>query len=54
MKTLKRRLLELEVELAIHRREAETFDEEKLINHVMYAAKELIEYMEKKDGSSSS
>jgi len=49
--TLKRRILELEVELAIHRKKAETFEEEKLINHVLYAAKELMDYLEKRDGS---
>ena len=54
MKTLKRRLLEMEFELLIHRKEAAVFEEEKLINHVLYATKELVEYLEKQDGSSSS
>ncbi len=54
MKTLLRRLLEMEVELLIHRKKAEDFEEEKLLNHVIYANRELIEYLEKKDGSSSS
>lgn len=54
MKTLKRRLLELEFELIVHRKDAEVFEEEKLINHVLYATKELVEYLEKRDGSSNS
>lgn len=54
MKTLKRRLLEIEVELLVHRREADTFEEEKLINHVTYAVKELVDFLEKRDGGSSS
>ena len=54
MKTLKRRLLELEFELIVHRKDAMVFEEEKLINHVLYATKELVEYLEKQDGSSSS
>lgn len=54
MKTFRRRLLEMEVELVIHRKTAEDFEEEKLINHVLYATKELVEFLEKRDGSSGS
>lgn len=54
MKTLKRRLQETEAELLIHRKMAEDFEEEKLMNHTIYAVKELIEYLEKNDGSSGS
>lgn len=54
MKTLKRRLLELEMELLIHRKKASDFEEEKLLNHVIYAVKELMEFLEKENGGGGS
>ena len=54
MKTLIRRLLEMEVELMIHRKKAEDFEEEKLMNHAIYANKELIKFLEEQENGRSS
>lgn len=54
VRDLERRLLELQVELLIARKKAENFEEEKLLNHAIYANKELLDFLEKRNGSGSS
>ena len=51
---LRRRLLELEFELLCRRNKTVEFEEEKLLSHVIYAGKELLKYLEKKNGSGGS
>jgi len=52
-KTFQERMLITRLDLLIERKMAREFEEEKLINHALYAVKELVEYLEKKDGSDS-
>ena len=51
---LRKRVLATEIAVIRAGKTTEDFEEEKRLNHIKYACREWLEYMEKKDGSSSS
>jgi hypothetical protein len=55
MASLRKQLLATEVLLAIKKKETKDFEEEKLVNHIMYSIEEYFKFLRsKKNGSSDS